>query len=73
MPVSCNTSTEKPEADMDIQENEKSKATTNSTSLSQNKMVRTDCSEQKIDKFLNTSSSSSLMMPKSTTENEVVR
>jgi len=58
---------------MEIQENEKLKSTTNSSSLSQNKMVRTDCSEQKIDKFLNTSSSSSMMMPKSKTENEVVR
>lgn len=68
----CNsTSTDQSSEETEVKEHEKSKVSTNSLNVSQNKMVRTDCSEQKIDKFLNTSSSSSVMLSKSKTENVV--
>lgn len=66
-----NTSTDQSFELTDIKKHEKSQVSTNCLNVSQNKMVRTDCSEQKIDKFLNTSSSSSVMPSKSKTENVV--
>lgn len=66
-----NTSTNQSSEETEINEHEKSKVSTKCLNVSQNKMVRTDCSEQKIDKFLNTSSSSSVMLSKSKTENIV--
>lgn len=64
------TSLDKPNETSDIKVIEKSKL--NSPNISQNKMVRTDSSEQKIDKFLNTSNSM-LMLPKSETDNTIKR
>lgn len=66
-----NTSTDQSSEETEIKGHEKSKVSTNCLNVSQNKMVRTDCSEQKIDKFLNTSGSSSVMLSKSKTENVV--
>lgn len=68
--MSCDTSVEKSDEKIDTKENEKSKAT--SINISQNKMVRTDFSEQKIEKFLNTNSSSS-MLSKSKTDETIIR
>lgn len=45
----------------------------NSTTTSQNKMVRTDSSEQKIDKFLNTNNTSISMLPKSKADDVILR
>lgn len=70
--MSNDTSVEKSNEKIDIKETEKSKVT--SSNISQNKMVRTDFSEQKIEKFLNTCSSSSmLMMSKSKTDESITR
>lgn len=69
--MSCNTSVEKSNEEVETKNNEKPKAT-NSLNVSQNKMVRTDCSEQKIDKFLNTSDSS-MLLSKSKTDSVIVR
>lgn len=68
--MSCDASVEKSDEKIDIKENEKSKVT--SLNISQNKMVRTDFSEQKIEKFLNTNSSSS-MLSKSKTDETITR
>jgi len=72
--MSCDTSCDKSNDKIEFKENQKLKIT-NSSNVSQNKMVRTDCSEQKIDKFLNTSnnSNSSLMLPKSKTNDIITR
>lgn len=70
--MSCDTSIDKPNEEIEIKENQKSKATSSSI-ISQNKMVRTDSSEQKIDKFLNTSNSSMLIASTSNTENVITR
>lgn len=61
-----NKSNDKPE----LKVTEKSKV--NSPNVSQNKMVRTDSTEQKIDKFLSTSNSSLLMLPRSKS-NDVIK
>lgn len=71
MPTS-GTLTDKSDEKIEIKENEKTKLT-NLSNVSQNKMVRTDCSEQKIDKFLNTSNSSMLMLSKSKTDDIITR
>lgn len=73
--MSGDTSINKNNSDdqFEIKENEKSKLT-NSLNVSQNKMVRTDCSEQKIDKFLSTNDSSSMLkLPKSKTDEVITR
>lgn len=70
MPTS--TLTDKSDEKIEIKENQKLKVT-NLSNVSQNKMVRTDCSEQKIDKFLNTSNSSMLMLSKSKTDDIITR
>uniref|UniRef100_A0A2S2R9V0 DNA mismatch repair protein Mlh1 n=1 Tax=Sipha flava TaxID=143950 RepID=A0A2S2R9V0_9HEMI len=57
---------------IEIKESEKLKII-NSPSVSQNKMVRTDCSEQKIEKFLNKSDTSMLMLGKSQTDDVIKR
>lgn len=62
MPGSSDTSIDKSNEKKEIKEHKESNVTIN---VSQNKMVRTDSSEQKIDKFLDTSNSSVLMLPKS--------
>lgn len=51
-------------------ENVEPKVTIN---VSQNKMVRTDSSEQKIDKFLDTSNSNMSMLPKSKSDDIITR
>lgn len=45
----------------------------NFITTSQNKMVRTDSSEQKIDKFLNTNNTSISMLPKSKADDVILR
>jgi len=70
LPVSSDTSVDK--SNENIKENEKSKVS-NTPNISQNKMVRTDCSEQKIEKFLNTSNSSALTLSKSKTNQVITR
>lgn len=49
------------------------KSNISSPNVSQNKMVRTDSSEQKIDKFLSSSNSSLFMLPKSKTDDVIKR
>lgn len=62
--------TDKPDENLEIKESQKSKV----TNVSQNKMVRTDCSEQKIDKFLNTTGSNNMLMSsKSKTADVITR
>lgn len=68
--MSCDETIEKSDEKIDIKENEKLKVT--SSNISQNKMVRTDFAEQKIEKFLNTNSSSS-MLSKSKTDETITR
>lgn len=55
-----------------IKEIDKSKVI-NSSNISQNKMVRTDSSEQKIDKFLNTSNTNMSLLSKAKTDDVIVR
>lgn len=68
--MTCDASIEKSDEKIDIKENLKLKVTP--SNVSQNKMVRTDFSEQKIEKFLNTNSSSS-MLSKSKTDETIIR
>jgi len=72
--MSNDTLIDKSDEKIEIKESQKLKIT-NSTNVSQNKMVRTDCAEQKIDKFLNTSNSSNstLVLPKSKTNDVITR
>lgn len=70
--MSCDISSDKSAEEIEVKENQKSKSTS-SLNISQNKMVRTDSSEQKIDKFLNTSNSSMLIASKSNTEHVITR
>jgi len=69
--MSSNTSIiDKSSKNIEIEENEKS-IVSNVSNVSQNKMVRTDYSEQKIDKFLNTSNSNMLTLSKSNTDETI--
>lgn len=72
--MASDTSIDKSNEKIEINESQKLKIT-NTSNVSQNKMVRTDCSEQKIDKFLNmsNSSNSTLMLPKSMATNVITR
>jgi len=70
--MSSDTTIDKSNENTKIKENEKPIASSTSN-VSQNKMVRTDCSEQKIDKFLNTSNSSMLTLSKSKTDEVITR
>jgi len=74
LPTSNDTLIDKSNGKIEIKDSQKLQ-TTNSTNVSQSKMVRTDCAEQKIDKFLNTSnnSNSTLMLPKSKTNDVITR
>lgn len=72
MPTTHDTPNNESNVKIEIKEKEKLKVT-NSTNVSQNKMVRTDCSEQKIDKFLNTSNTSMLMLGKSKADDVIKR
>ncbi|XP_022168581.1 DNA mismatch repair protein Mlh1 [Myzus persicae] len=74
LPMSNDTLIDKSNEKIEIKESQKLKIT-NSPNVSQSKMVRTDCAEQKIDKFLNTSNSSNstLMLPKSKTNDVITR
>lgn len=72
--MSSDTLIDKSNDKIEMKENQKLKIA-NSTNVSQNKMVRTDCAEQKIEKFLSTSNSnnSTLMLPKSKTNDVIIR
>lgn len=72
--MSNDTLIDKSNEKIEIKESQKLKIT-NFPNVSQSKMVRTDCAEQKIDKFLNTSNSSNstLMLPKSKTNDVITR
>lgn len=74
LPMPCDKLIDKSKEKLEIKESQKLN-NTNSINVSQNKMVRTDCSEQKIDKFLNisNSSNSTLMLPKSKTNDVITR